>query len=420
MTETRPAGAPDGARPPLPRAVLLLALTIFCLGTSEFMIAGLLPSIADDLRVSVPAVGGLISIFAIGMLVGAPVMTLLTLGLPRRLTLLLSTLVFAAAHLVVLISDAYPLLVVSRLVGAVACATFWAVAAATAVAITDSRSTAKAMAVLVGGLTIANVIGVPGGTWIGEHWGWRATFVVVGVLTVVTGFIGWRTVPETSQHTGEKLGRLAGRELRALRNPRLLVALATTAAFQAAIFCTFSYLAPLLSEVSGVPEQLIPVVLLVFGAGTLMGIAVGGRYADRNLLRAVVVCFVLLLGGLVLLRAAAGSPVLVWFAVFVFGATGFSVASAINARVFSHAGAAPTLASAMNVSAFNVGNAVGPALGGWVIAAGAGLTAPIWVSMVLVALALSLAGTSWLLERPSPAAAPVRVSATKVNCDTAS
>lgn len=237
----------------------------------------------------------------------------------------------------------------------------------------------------------------------GDHFGWRATFVAVAVATVATTVVTWRLVPETRESTTTSLASLARAELAGLRNVRLLVALATTASFQAAVFCTFSYLAPLLIEVSGVSPTLVPAALLVFGIGSFIGITVGGRYADRNLLGAVFICLGILVVALVVLAAAAPHPFLVWGAVLLFGMAGFSIASAINARVFAHAGAAPTLASAVNVSAFNVGNAVGPWVGGLVIAGGWGYIAPIWASVGLVALALLLATTSWQLERrPDP------------------
>ncbi len=395
MTTTSTTTGP----PRLPTAVYVLALTVFCLGTSEFMIAGLLPDIADDLDVSVPAVGGLISSFAIGMLVGAPVMTLLTLRLPRRTMLFASATVFALAHLVVLGSDDYRVLLASRVVAAVACATFWAVGAVTVVALAPEGTTARGLAVLVGGLTVANVVGVPAGTWVGDHFGWRTTFVAVAVATVATLVVTWRAVPETREASTSSLGALARREVAALAKVRLLVALGTTASYQAAVFCTFSYLAPLLIEVSGLRESTVPAVLLLFGLGTLLGITLGGRYSDRNLLAAVLICFGLLAASLVALAASASNPVLVWATVFLFGASGFSAASAINARVFVHAAEAPTLASAVNVSAFNVGNAVGPWVGGLVIAGGLGYSAPIWASLGLVALASALATVSWVMER---------------------
>ncbi|WP_157571631.1 Cmx/CmrA family chloramphenicol efflux MFS transporter [Nocardioides alkalitolerans] len=394
--------APAPAR--LPLAVYVLGATIFCLGTSEFMLAGLLPDLARDLGVGLPTAGGLISGFAIGMLVGAPVMALLTLRLPRRTTLVAAALVFAVAHLAGAVADDYVLLMVSRVVAAVACATYWAVAAVTALALSPAGATARAMAVVVGGLTVANVAGVPLGTLVGSAGGWRLTFVAVGALTLVAAVATAWLVPETRARDVDTTpyGAVLRRELRTFRRLPLWVALGTTAAFQATVFCTFSYLAPVVTDVAGLSESAVPGVLLAFGVGSVVGVVLGGRYADRDLMGNVLVSLVALAGSLVLLVALAPLPGALVPAVFVFGVAAFSIASAINARVLGLAGDAPTLASAVNVSAFNVGNAVGPAVGGAVIASGAGYLAPAWASVGLAVVALGLALVSRRIERPEP------------------
>lgn len=394
------------APPRLPRAVYALGLTVFCLGTSEFMIAGLLPQMSDDLGVSVPAVGHLISAFAVGMLIGAPVMALATLRLPRRTTLLGAGAVFAAAHMVGALTSSYAILFASRVVSAVACATFWAVAAVTVVAIAPRGTTARGLGVLVGGLTVANIIGVPGGTWVGERFTWQTTFVVVAVATVIAVAVVAATVPETRTVTTERIGALARHEIGALRNRRLWVALATTMSFQAAVFGTFSYLAVILIDVSGLESRWVPWVLFLFGLGSLAGIIVGSRYADRDALVNVIASLSTLGIALIALYVTAPLGPVVVVTVFAFGFAAFSIASALNARVFQHAGDAPTLASAVNVSAFNVGNAVGPWFGGLVIAAGWGYLSPVWVSLALVGLALFWAGVSWRLERRSRTVVP--------------
>lgn len=393
--------------PRLPRAVYALGLTVFCLGTSEFMIAGLLPQMSVDLGVSVPSVGHLISAFAVGMLVGAPVMALLTLRLPRRTTLLGAGIVFAAAHVVGALTSSYAILFVSRVASAVACATFWAVAAVTVVAIAPRGTTARGLGVLVGGLTIANIVGVPGGTWVGERFSWQTTFWAVAFATVATLLVVAAIVPETRTDDGRRIGVLARREFAALRDRRLWVALSTTMSFQAAVFCTFSYLAVMLIDISGIESRWVPWVLFLFGMGSLLGIVLGGRYADRDALVNVIVSLAALGVSLIALYAVAPLGAVVVVAVFAFGFSAFSIASALNARVFQHAGDAPTLASAFNVAAFNVGNAAGPWLGGLVIAAGWGYLSPIPVSIALTVLALGWAALSWRLERsPHPVAEP--------------
>jgi MFS transporter, DHA1 family, chloramphenicol resistance protein len=383
----------------LPLSVHVLALTVFCLGTSEFMLAGLLPPIASDLGVSIPQAGLLISGFALGMLAGAPVMAVLTLRVPRKVTLVGAATAFAAAHVLSATAGSFGVLMLSRVVAAVACATFWAVAAVTVVAVVPLAMTARGMAVLLGGLSLANIAGVPLGTWVGEHLGWRGAFLAIGALTVVATCATLWKVPETADRSSTRgMGAVFRSEVAGLRGRPLWVALATTAAFQAAVFGTFSYLAPLLTDVSGLPSGAVPLVLLGFGVGSYLGLNTGARFADRNLLGNIAVSLVSTAAALALLVLVAGGVAVV-VAVFLFGATAFSMASALNARVFLFAGAAPTLASAVNVSAFNLGNTAGPWFGGEAIDATGSYLAPAAVSAALLVVALGLVGWSRRLER---------------------
>lgn len=377
-------------------AIYALGFGIFCLGTSEFMLAGILPQLAHSLGVGIPSAGMLITAFAVGMLIGAPLMTAATLRVPARACLIAATVLFALAHLVVLVSDSYAVVLISRVVSAVVYATYWAVAAATALRLAPAGARAKAMAVVVGGLTVANVLGVPIGTWIGERWGWRATFVAVAVASVVAAVVLVRVVPARTQDGPPPSAR---REIGALRNPRLWLALAITAAFQATVFCTFSYLTPLLTTVSELPVGAMPLILFGFGLGSLAGVTIGGRLADRNLLGNMAVSLVSLIVTLLLLASVAGTSWLAVPAVILFGVAGFSIAAALNARTLGFAGDAPTMAAAVNTSAFNVGNAIGPWLGGVVISAGLGYRAPVLASVGLGLTALLLTGLAWAWER---------------------
>ncbi|MDE9366864.1 MFS transporter [Luteipulveratus sp. YIM 133132] len=327
-------------------------------------------------------------------------MTLATLRLPRRATLLAAALVFAGVHLLPLLLDGYAALLVGRVVAAVACATYWAVGAVVAVRLGGPERTARALAAIVGGLTLANVLGVPLGTWIGEHLGWQAAFLAVALATIAVAVVLRVMIPRQPQDDATTpMGVLVRRELAAFRNRRLWLALLTTATFQAAVFCCFSYLAPLLTDVAGIDESRVPLVLLLFGVGSFIGVTIGGRYADRDLLMNVFLSLGSMVLALTALLVLAGSVAGIVIATFLFGATSFSIAAALNGRVFAFAGDAPTLAASMSVSAFNVGNAVGPWIGGLVIDAGLGLRAPVWASIGLVLLALVVASCSWRLER---------------------
>ncbi|NHN56297.1 MFS transporter [Calidifontibacter sp. DB0510] len=402
--------APAKAR--LPLSVYILALGTFCIGTSEFMLAGLLPQLSAGLGVSISRAGLLITAFAVGMTLGAPLMTLVTLRLPRRATLLGAALVFSAVHLLPLAFDGYAAVLVGRVVAAVACATYWAVGAVIAVRLAGPEHTARALAAIVGGLTLANVLGVPLGTWIGERSGWQAAFVAVAIATLAVTLVLRLMIPRQPHDAATPMRVLVRREVAAFGDRRLWLALATTATFQAAVFACFSYLAPLLTEVSGIPESRVPLVLLLFGVGTFVGVTIGGRYADRDPLLNVFLSLGTMVLALLALVTLAGSAVGVVIATFLFGATSFSIAAALNGRVFGFAGDAPTLAASVNVSAFNVGNAAGPWIGGLVLDAGLGLRAPVWAAIVLALVSLSIASASWRLERGGRPACPDAAPAT--------
>ncbi|WP_214416606.1 Cmx/CmrA family chloramphenicol efflux MFS transporter [Sphaerisporangium fuscum] len=365
----------------MPLAVYILGLAIFAQGTSELMLAGLLPEIATDLGVSIPDAGMLISAFAIGMLVGAPVLAVVTLRSPRRTTLLAFLVIFVLAHVAGALTPGYGLLFVTRIVGAFVYAGFWAVAAVTAVGLVPANARGKAMSIIAGGLTVATIIGLPAGTLIGQHLGWRAAFWAVAVLSALATIGVLATIPG-GRPSGAGAPRLRD-ELRAMAAPRLWLAYGTTALATGALLVTFSYLAPFLTETTGLPSSWVPGVLALYGAGALIGITIGGRRADAH---PVGTLYLGIAGAVVVsagLALAGGTPALAVPLVFLLGAFGFFVNPALNTRVFSLADGAPTLAAATNVSAFNVGITAGPWLGGLAIDAGAGYPSVAWIGAAL-------------------------------------
>ncbi|MET8846164.1 Cmx/CmrA family chloramphenicol efflux MFS transporter [Amycolatopsis sp. NPDC004625] len=361
----------------MPLAVFVLGLSVFALGTSEFMITGLLPGMAADLHVSIPDAGLLISAFAVGMVVGAPLLAIGTLRLPRRRTLLTLLGVFVVAHVVGALAGSYALLFATRVVAALACAGFWAVALATTIALVPADRRGRAMAVLVGGLTVANIAGVPAGTFLGQHAGWRAAFWAVAAVTLVAVAGVALLVPET---TGDAVG--VRTELRLYRRGRVWLALGVIALAQAMIFAAFSYLAPLLTETDGLPEGWVPGVLALFGVGALIGISASGRLADRRPFATLYSCLALALAALLVLALTTDALVAV-AAVFVFGVAGFGANPALNVRAYQAAGDAPTLVGASTTAAFNVGNTAGPWLGGAAIDAGLGFPSVAWTGIAL-------------------------------------
>jgi DHA1 family chloramphenicol resistance protein-like MFS transporter len=389
----------DESRVHIPLVVPVLALAIFALGTSEFMIAGLLPELAADLAVSIPQAGFLISAFAIGMIVGAPLMAVLTLRLPWRVTLVGALVVFAVGHVVGAFAQDYAVMVVARVGTAVATGAFWAVAAVVTVTSVPVGARTRALSVLLAGLTVAAVAGVPLGTLVGQAFGWRSAFWAVAALALL-GIVGvLATVGE--RPAGMPAPRLSA-EFVAFRRGRLWIALLTTAFYQTSVIATFSYIAPLLTDVTGLAPGWVPAVLFAYGAGGLAGVLIGGRLGDAHpwstLFGALAAAGVLL----AVVALFATVPVVVVGAVLLLGVVAFVAAAPLNGRVFALAGSAPTLTSATNTAAFNVGNTFGPLFGGLLIAAGLGYTAPAWLGVGLAAVAVGLGAVSWAWDRRSP------------------
>ncbi|WP_212914858.1 Cmx/CmrA family chloramphenicol efflux MFS transporter [Streptomyces sp. TS71-3] len=380
----------------MPLAVYVLGLAVFALGTSEFMLSGLLPPIADDMGVTIPQAGLLISAFAIGMVVGAPLLAVATLRLPRRATLLALIAVFGLGQVAGALSPSYPVLFASRVVSALACAGFWAVGAAVAIAMVPVTARARAMAVMIGGLSIANVLGVPAGAFLGEGLGWRSAFWAVGGASAVA-FAGIATLIPAIPRP-ERMPQLR-REARIYRDRQVWLTVVLIALSAGSVFCLFSYLAPVLTQVAHLGDGWVPTVLALFGVGALIGTAVGGRIADAHLFG---VMFSGIAASAVLLAALAlfgGYPVAAVGLSLLLGVSAFYTAPALNARMFNLGGAAPTLAGATTTAAFNVGNSGGPWVGGTVIDAGFGYAATAWAGAAMAVAAIAVVAVSARLHR---------------------
>nr|WSW65558.1 MFS transporter [Streptomyces sp. NBC_00995] len=372
----------------MPFSVYALGLAVFAQGTSEFMLSGLLSGLAGDLHVSLPAAGLLTSAFALGMVMGAPAMALLGRNWPRRRALLSFLCVFAAVHVVGAVTSSYGVLLATRFVAAVANAGFWAVALVTAVALAGPEARARATSVVVGGVTVACVAGVPAGAWLGGQLGWRAAFWAVAVVALPAIAVIAATIPAGRPATALPS---AYAELRALAGSRLLLTLLTSALVQGATFCAFSYLEPVARHVTGLDAGWMPALLALFGVGAFIGVAVCGRVIDARPLLLTAAGLVTLTAGWGLFASAAGSPAAVVGLVLVQGMLAFGTGTALITHVFRLAAGAPALAGSFSTAAFNVGAALGPWLGGLAIDAGLGYRSPLWVSALLMALALASA-----------------------------
>ncbi|MEW2251114.1 Cmx/CmrA family chloramphenicol efflux MFS transporter [Streptomyces sp. NPDC006975] len=375
----------------MPAPLYLLALAVFAMGTSEFMLAGLLPDIASDLGVTVGTAGALTSAFAIGMIVGAPLVAALARDWPRRSSLLAFVLVFAGAHAVGAVTTSFPILFATRVVAALANAGFLAVALTAAATLVSPARKGRALAVLLAGTTVATIAGVPGGSVLGALLGWRATFWAVAALCLPAALGILKGIPAGRDEV-EATGRPALRaELAQLTRPPLILAMLLGALVNAATFGSLTFLAPVVTDGAGLGELWVPVALVLFGTGSFVGVTVAGRLSDQRPGLVVAVAGPLLLIGWPALAVLAGEPVALFLLVFVQGALSFAVGSTLITRVLYEAAGAPTMAGSYATAALNVGAAVGPVLAAATLGTEAGPRGPLWASGLLVAVALLIA-----------------------------
>ncbi|NML51789.1 MFS transporter [Streptomyces sp. R302] len=392
----------------MPLALLALAVGAFGIGTTEFVIMGLLPQIAGDYGVSIPTAGLLVTGYALGVVIGAPLLTVLGGRVSRKRMLMTLMGLFVAGNLVSALAPTFEVMLAGRVVASLAHGSFFGIGSVVAAGLVAPDKKAGAIATMFTGLTVANIVGVPLGTFIGQAVGWRTTFAVVAALGVV-GLAGIaRLVPAMPRPEGAHLHR----ELTAFRNPQVLLAMAMTVLGFGGVFAAITYIAPMMTETAGYSEGAVTWLLVLFGAGMFLGNLLGGRYADRALMPLLYAT----LGGLAVVLAlftlAAHDKILAAIAVFLVGALGFATVPPLQKRVLDQAHGAPTLASAVNIGAFNLGNALAAWLGGLVIAAGLGYTAPNWVGALLAATALVLALWSAALERRTTRTSTVVAQAT--------
>ncbi|MFI6038169.1 MFS transporter [Streptomyces sp. NPDC051315] len=383
----------------LPFVVWVLAAGTFLMGTTEFVIAGLLPEMAADLNVSVSHAGLLITAFAVGMIVGGPTMAMATLRLPRRHTLVGALVVFAVGHAVATLSTSFTVVLTARVVTALATGAFWAVGFVIATTTAGPASATRAVGVMMGGLTLANVVGVPIGSFVGHYTGWRGPFWALAVLaTLAAAFVG-RFIPRTEQRAEVSVRA----EFRTLGQGRLWLALGAAVLIMGGVLATYTYITPLLTERAGIPAGAVPLVLIAFGIGALSGTAIGGHLGDSRPMTTTITAAAATALILLALVPASNSPVAAIALVFGMALTGFTVNPVVTSLAVRFAGDAPTLTSALTTSAYNTGIAAGSALAGQALDSSLGLTGPALTGAVLAALtllpliALALSGTT----RPS-------------------
>jgi MFS transporter, DHA1 family, inner membrane transport protein len=387
---------------PVRRALLALALGGFGIGTGEFVPLGLLPNVAGSVHVSIPQAGHLISAYALGVVVGAPLLTAAAVRLPRKGLLVAVALALAAGNAGCALAPGYGSLLVMRFVAGLPHGLYFGVASVVAADLVPAHRRSAAMSVVFAGLTVANVIGVPLTTLIGQHTSWRAAFALVGVVELVAAVAVLAVVPVDRTHASA--GPRLRQELGAFRQPQIWLSLGIATIGGGAMFATFSYIAPMMTHLAGYSPSAITPLLVLFGIGMTGGNLVGARLADRALMRTIYVA----MGSEIIVAAmfffTARNPVTAAITIVLFPFCALALLPALQSRIVTLAGGAPNLAAASIHAAFNIANSIGAWLGGLTIAAGLGYASPNLVAAGLAVLGLAIALVAGRLEgRPHPA-----------------
>ncbi|MET7395808.1 MFS transporter [Dactylosporangium sp. NPDC005572] len=395
MTTTQVRTATQAGSRPVGSALFALAIGGFGIGTTEFATMGLLPQMADDLRVSIPTMGYGITAYALGVVVGAPVIVALAARAPRRGLLLVLMLAFVAGNALTAAAPGIWSLVAARFLTGLPHGAYFGVASVVAAGLVPPDRKGRAVSRVMVGLTVANVVGVPLVTLAGQQLGWRASYAAIAVIGVVTILAVRRWVPPVATPAGAGIAR----ELGAFRRVHVWIALLTGTVGFGGMFAVYSYVAPTLTEVAGLPSAAVPWVLAAFGVGMTIGALLGGRLADRSALGTLVGALVAMAAVLTLYALTASSPVAAVLLVFAVGLVCQVLGGGLTIRLMEASPDAPALAASSNHSALNLANAIGAWLGGVVIAAGHGYLATAWVGAALSMAGLLFVGGSLLLPR---------------------
>lgn len=374
--------------------LLALAIGAFGIGTTEFSPMGLLPVIAEGVDVSIPTAGLLVSAYAVGVMIGAPVMTLVFARFGRRAALMSLMAIFTVGNILSALSPDYWTLLLSRLVTSLNHGAFFGLGAVVAASVVPKDKQASAVATMFMGLTIANIGGVPAATWLGQQIGWRMAFAGTALLGVIAITALWMALPKGERGQRPEVAK----ELRVLVRPRVLIAMATTVLGSASLFGVYTYVAPILQELTLATENYVTAMLVLIGIGFTFGNWLGGKLADWSLDGATILFLAAAAVVTAIMPLVIGTHLGAAIALLVWGAAAFAMVPPVQTRVMQAAAEAPGLASSINVGAFNLGNAVGAAVGGWVIHAGLGYGA-----VPLAAAAMAAGGVLLVLAGRRPA-----------------
>ncbi|SFQ39217.1 MFS transporter [Amycolatopsis rubida] len=379
----------------MPVALLALAVGAFGIGTTEFVMMGVLPLTAADFHIDIPSAGYFISAYALGVVIGAPLLTALAVRLPRKTMLLAMMGLFTVGNALFALSPNQDFGIAFRFLAGLPHGAFFGAGAVVASSLARPGQRAKAVSMMFMGLTLANVIGVPLGTLLGQQVGWRATFGVVAVI----GLLAIAAIAKLVPHQGRPADPSIRGELGAFRRPQVWLALAIVMFGLGGVFACMSYIAPMLTDVAGYSPANVTVLLSLAGVGMTIGNYLGGRLADKKLMPSLYVALLSLATVLAIFTVTAQGKVGAAVTIFFVGVAGFMIGPMMQARIMEKAGGTPSLVSAAVQSAFNIANSIGAYLGGLVIAGGLGLLAPNWVGAMLAVLGVSIAAVSGLLDR---------------------
>jgi len=386
--------------------LLALAMASFGIGTTEFVIMGLLPDVAHDLSVTIPQAGLLVTGYALSVTFGSPFLAVATANMNRRHALFLLMTVFIIGNLLCALAPTYGLLMGARIVTALCHGAFFGIGSVVAASLVPPNKQAQAIAMMFAGLTLANVLGVPFGTALGEALGWRNTFFAVVVIGLVAATALWFWLPKRipTPHVNFM------QELRSLKSLQVMLVMLISVLASMSLFSVFTYIAPVLGKVTMLSPHAITFMLLVFGVGLTIGNFIGGRLGDWKLMPSVIGCFTLLAMVLAVFTQSVFAAIPAGITIFIWGALVFALVSPLQMRVVKEASEAPNLASTLNQGAFNFGNAMGAWVGGLALTYGLPYADLPWIGLALALAALTLSLVSYWLERkaldmrlPSPA-----------------
>jgi MFS transporter, DHA1 family, inner membrane transport protein len=381
----------------MPLALFSLFAAAFAIGTSEFVIAGILPAVSTDLAISIPTAGLLVSLYALGVAIGGPLLATFTGRFPRKALLLVYVSIFTIGYVFCALAPNYSALLIARMVISLIHGAYFGTAMVTATTVVEENRRGFAVALILAGLTVANVVGVPLGTAIGTAFGWRMTFWAVAALGLLSLAAIALLVPRDSSH--ETTGGSLLAEIKVLGREPVYSSLIVIISQTVGQFALFTYISPLLTDVSGVPLNVVPWLLLMFGVGSTLGVLLGGRLADWKLMASLVGILLVQLATYLLMLPFAGQPWIMAALVLIWGGTAFAFGSPVQTRILSNTTDAPLLAASLIPSAFNIAIAAGAWLGGALIDGGQSYAVLPWTGVVATAIAGAVAALSWSRER---------------------